>query len=114
MRNPLCSGERWSNLDRFAHGGINPFSVFVDEVDETVDRLERFGLQFGIAFQHADDVLDDDQPALRQKALARTESLVAQCLDLVAPLGDAAEPLRGIANWVGDRAKRAHAGEIED
>ena len=82
--------------------------------DATVDRLERFGLSFGIAFQHADDVLDDDQKALRTEALARTDALVAKCLDLVAPLGPAAEPLRGIARWVGERAHRAHAGEIAD
>jgi geranylgeranyl pyrophosphate synthase len=82
--------------------------------DDTVDRLERFGLYFGIAFQHADDVLDDDQKSLRSEALARTDALVAQCLDLVAPLGSGAEPLRGIARWVGERAHRAQAGEIAD
>jgi hypothetical protein len=82
--------------------------------DDVVDRLERFGLWFGIAFQHADDVLDDDQKALRTEALARTDALVAQCLDLVAPLGPRAEPLRGIARWVGERAHRAQAGEIAD
>lgn len=82
--------------------------------DATVDRLERFGLLFGIAFQHADDVLDDDQKALRAEALARTDALVSQCLDLAEPLGAPAEPLRGIARWVGERAHRANAGEIAD
>ncbi len=95
-----------------ASGAMGALAAGAD--DEKVDRLERFGLQFGIAFQHADDVLDDDQPALREKALARTDALVAQCLDLVAPFGDAAAPLRGIAKWVGERAHRAHAGEIAD
>ena len=42
--------------------------------DDTVARLRRYGLAFGIAFQHADDVLDDDQPALRQAALARVKA----------------------------------------
>lgn len=82
--------------------------------DELVERLRRFGLAFGIAFQHADDVLDDDQPALRKAALVRVEELVTECLGLVDGLGEAAEPLRGIARWVGDRATRAMAGEIED
>jgi geranylgeranyl pyrophosphate synthase len=95
-----------------ASGAMGALAAGAD--DDTVDRLERFGLQFGIAFQHADDVLDDDQPALRQQALARTDALVAQCLDLVAPLGEAAAPLRGIAMWVGERAHRAQAGEIAD
>lgn len=79
--------------------------------DDVVDRLERWGMQFGIAFQHADDVLDDDQPALRQQALARVETLVAQCNDLVAPLGERAQPLRAIAAWVGERAVAAARGE---
>lgn len=82
--------------------------------DAKVERLRRFGLAFGIAFQHADDVLDDDQPALRKAALARVEELVSECHGLVEDLGAGAEPLRGIAQWVGDRAKRAMAGEIED
>jgi geranylgeranyl pyrophosphate synthase len=82
--------------------------------DATVERLERFGLLFGIAFQHADDVLDDDKRALRAAALARTDDLVAKCLDLAEPLGAPAMPLRGIARWVGERAHRANAGEITD
>jgi geranylgeranyl pyrophosphate synthase len=82
--------------------------------DARVERLRRFGLAFGIAFQHADDVLDDDQPALRQAALARVEVLVHECLELVADLPAAAEPLRGIARWVGDRATQAMAGAILD
>ncbi len=75
--------------------------------DDTVARLEKYGLLFGIAFQHADDVLDDDQPALREKALARTDALVAQCIDAVEPFAENAEPLRAIARWVGERAHKA-------
>lgn len=77
--------------------------------DDVVAKLERYGLLFGIAFQHADDVLDDDQPALRAQALERTESLVGQCVQLVSDLGSAAEPLRAIAQWVGVRARTATA-----
>jgi geranylgeranyl pyrophosphate synthase len=82
--------------------------------DDVVDRLSRFGLQFGIAFQHADDVLDDDQPALREQALLRVESLVANCHELCAPLGEAAEPLRAIASWVLERSRAAARGERRD
>lgn len=82
--------------------------------DALVERLRRFGLAFGIAFQHADDVLDGDQPALRQAALARVEVLVHECIDLTAGLSAAADPLRGIARWVGDRASKAMAGAILD
>ncbi len=82
--------------------------------DEVVERLRRFGLAFGIAFQHADDVLDDDQPALRQAAQARVAALVEECHTLVQGLGAEADPLRGIARWVGDRANMAMAGLIDD
>jgi geranylgeranyl pyrophosphate synthase len=82
--------------------------------DDAVDRLERYGLQFGIAFQHADDVLDDDQPALRELALRRTDALVDSCLELVQPFGDAADPLRAIARWVQERAHTAAAGAKHD
>lgn len=82
--------------------------------DEVAARMEAFGLAFGIAFQHADDVLDDDQASLRTAALARVDELTASCLDLVANLGAPAEPLRGIARWVAHRAHAAHRGEIKD
>jgi len=79
--------------------------------DDVVGRLETWGLQFGIAFQHADDVLDDDQPALRDQALRRTDALVAQCNALSTGLGSRAEPLRAIAAWVQERAHAAARGE---
>lgn len=82
--------------------------------DATVERLRRFGLAFGIAFQHADDVLDDDQPALRQAAQARVKELVDECAALTEDLGATAHPLRGIAQWVADRAQKAMAGTIKD
>lgn len=95
-----------------ASGAMGALSAGAD--DETAARLEAFGLDFGIAFQHADDVLDDDQPALREQALSRVDGLVAACLDRVASLGPAADPLRAIAGWVGARAHAAHRGEITD
>jgi len=82
--------------------------------DALVERLRRFGLAFGIAFQHADDVLDGDQPALRQAALRRVDALVHECIQLTAGLSVAADPLRGIARWVSDRATKAMAGAIVD
>jgi geranylgeranyl pyrophosphate synthase len=80
----------------------------------TVKSLESWGLAFGIAFQHADDVLDDDQKALREQALARVDALVAECDVIAAPLGDKAEPLRAISRWVRERAHAAAAGVKAD
>ncbi len=82
--------------------------------DDVVAALDRWGMQFGIAFQHADDILDDDQVALRAKAVARVDTLVASCLQLVAEMGAGAEPLRAIARWVHERTHAAAAGEKRD
>ncbi len=82
--------------------------------NDIVARLEKWGMQFGIAFQHADDLLDDDQVALRSQAIARVDALVASCFELVAQIGTAAEPLRAIAGWVQERTHAAAAGEKRD
>ena len=76
--------------------------------------LEAWGLKFGIAFQHADDILDDDQQALRTEALARVDGLVSECDGLAEQFGAHAEPLRALAKWVKDRAHAAHAGVKAD
>jgi hypothetical protein len=81
---------------------------------ETVTRLERFGLAFGIAFQHADDVLDDDQAALREHGLRRVDELSDECRSIAARQGERGRALAAIADWVQARAKRAASGDKED
>ncbi|MEM9462504.1 MAG: polyprenyl synthetase family protein [Myxococcota bacterium] len=121
----LEDGQDIRDLDRLEHlhalktGGLyqagGAMGALLGGADDAlVGRLRRFGLAFGIAFQHADDVLDDDQPALRQAALGRVKELVQECEALTEGLGPAADPLRGIARWVGDRAVQAMAGAITD
>lgn len=78
---------------------------------DTVARLERFGLAFGVAFQHADDILDDDQPALRDAAAVRIRELTDECRTIAAQLGAPARPLRALADWIDERAARARSGE---
>jgi hypothetical protein len=80
----------------------------------TVRDLEAWGLKFGVAFQHADDVLDDDQKALREQALARGDALVGECDALSGQFGLAAAPLRAISAWVRERAHAAAAGVKAD
>ena len=75
-----------------------------------VDALERYGLWFGIAFQHADDVLDDDQQSLRSRALARVDELTERCKGVAAEFGASGAGLRGLAEWVQSRAHRAATG----
>lgn len=79
-----------------------------------VDRLERYGLAFGIAFQHADDALDDDQPSLRARALERVDQLVGECLAISEEFGSSGAALTGIARWVASRAHRAASGDRRD
>lgn len=79
--------------------------------DAQVAKLERFGMAFGIAFQHADDMLDDDQIALRDQALSRVDALVDECLGIAGEFGESAAALRGVAAWVRERAHAAAAGE---
>jgi geranylgeranyl pyrophosphate synthase len=73
----------------------------------TLDRLRRFGHGVGVAFQIADDVLDagegDACSMVRAVGLeasrARAQTLLEAALDLIAPLGDPAEPLRALARF---------------
>ncbi len=81
---------------------------------EIVRKLERFGLAFGVAFQHADDILDDDQPALRDAAAVRIRELTDECREIASSFGEPARPLRALADWIDERAARARSGENLD
>lgn len=78
---------------------------------DDVRKLERYGLAFGIAFQHADDILDNDQPALREAAAVRIRELTDECRELAGNFGERAQPLRALADWIDERAARARSGE---
>ena len=92
-----------------AAGGLGALSGAADL--GTVAKLERYGLALGIAFQHADDILDDDQPALREAAAMRIRELTDECRSLAAPFAEAGRPLAALADWIDERAARARAGE---
>jgi len=92
-----------------ASGAMGAIAAGADQ--ELADRFERWGLCFGIAFQHADDILDDDQIALRPKALARVDALVQECDELANTYGKGSAALLGLSRWVRDRAHSAAAGD---
>ena len=117
-----AAGMLWGYTVRSPHPHARVLSVDVSQAltmpgvhavltHADVPGAKRYGLEFGIAFQHADDVLDDDQPALREQALARVDALCDHCMELVEPFGARAEPLRAIARWVRERAHAAAAGD---
>ncbi|MCP3984934.1 MAG: polyprenyl synthetase family protein [bacterium] len=77
-----------------------------------LDRLHKFGIEVGIAFQIADDLLDaepnaedGDEPCSlvrvlgSERASERAESLLNDALGRVAELGPMAEPLRMLARY---------------
>ncbi len=74
---------------------------------ETVERLRRCGLAAGIAFQIADDVLDEgeDDPCSLVRAIGvdaareRAEALLASALVELEELGEKAEPLRELVRF---------------
>jgi len=74
---------------------------------ETVERLRRCGMAAGIAFQIADDVLDEgeDDPCSLVRAVGvdaareRAESLLASALVELEALGEKAEPLRELVRF---------------
>ncbi|WP_181233531.1 polyprenyl synthetase family protein [Enhygromyxa salina] len=78
---------------------------------DVVAKLERYGLAFGVAFQHADDILDNDQPALRDAAAVRIRELTDECREIASAFAAAGRPLAAIADWIDQRAARARAGE---
>ena len=75
--------------------------------DALVRRLRDFGRALGVAFQIADDLLDegDDDACSMLRALGvgpareRAESLLARALSLLEGLGERAEPLRALAHF---------------
>ena len=74
---------------------------------DTIDRLQRCGETVGVAFQIADDVLDEgeEDPCSLVRAIGidaareRAESLLADALDEMAMLGERAEPLRALVRF---------------
>ena len=66
-------------------------------------RLGRYGLAFGVAFQHADDRDDGDLPELADAARGRIAELAAEAEAIARTLGPPG-PLVALAAWIGSRA----------
>jgi geranylgeranyl pyrophosphate synthase len=71
--------------------------------DGEMSALAAYGERFGVAFQHADDLDDADQPALAGAARERLGALVAEAEAALAPLGARAARLTALAQAVGRR-----------
>ncbi len=80
-------------------------------VSDRVEQLQRFGLEVGVAFQIADDLLDQDEDdscsLVRavgpEGARGRASELLASALSRIEDLGESAEPLRQLARFAAHR-----------
>jgi geranylgeranyl pyrophosphate synthase len=59
--------------------------------------LGRFGIAYGIAFQHADDRDDSEHAAFASEARRRIHELVDEAVAALAEFGEKAAPLRALA-----------------
>ncbi len=75
--------------------------------DAQTESLARFGVCYGIAFQHADDRDDDEHAAFAVRAGQRIHQLVAEAIAAVQPFGDASAPLCALAQRL-DAASSPH------
>ncbi len=73
------------------------------------EALARFGVCYGIAFQHADDRDDNEHQAFAARASQRIHELVADAALALREFGDTAEPLRALAQGL-DRASATTQG----
>jgi geranylgeranyl pyrophosphate synthase len=76
--------------------------------------LEAWGLKFGIAFQHADDILDDDQKSLRGAGARAGRSARRRVRRARRPVRRARRGAARAVGWVKDRAHAAAAGVKAD
>ena len=110
------------------HAAIVSACAFREDIDPTcAARLDRFGKSIGIAFQIKDDILDvegdtevigkpsgsDEKlkkatyPALFgiEASRRRCDELLHNAMDDLAPLGDAAAPLKWLARYIVERGQ---------
>lgn len=61
------------------------------------EALVRFGVHYGVAFQHADDLVDGDHVTTQTQARQRLNALIQTALDALSLFDRRAEPLRALA-----------------
>jgi geranylgeranyl pyrophosphate synthase len=67
---------------------------------EARGRLALYGMDLGIAFQHADDLADEDNAALAPDARRRVRELIAEARAAITPFGPRGDRLGALADWV--------------
>jgi geranylgeranyl diphosphate synthase type II len=62
-----------------------------------MEALVRFGEHYGVAFQHADDLADEEHVGTQAEARQRLQTLTQVALDALSTFDKRAEPLRALA-----------------
>lgn len=78
-------------------------AIFGGGTPEQVVNLERWGLCFGIAFQHTDDVLDHEQSSMRSQASQRISQLSNECLAIAQRFSNQGTSLHKLTHWLRTR-----------
>jgi geranylgeranyl pyrophosphate synthase len=66
------------------------------------EALVQFGAHYGVAFQHADDLVDGDHVTTQTEARQRLHALTQAALDALSLFDRRAEPLRALARRLAD------------
>ena len=71
---------------------------------EQRERLARYGMSVGVAFQHADDRDDGEFAEHAEAARARMKGLCDEAVEIARSFGEPATPLLDLATWIGSKA----------
>ena len=84
-------------------GGANP---------EQVSKLRAFGFDYGLAFQHIDDLADKEHTAIKDQARERATILSRRSADTATFFGQPGEPLRALAELLQQRVREVSDDEV--
>jgi geranylgeranyl diphosphate synthase type II len=95
----LLHAEKTGALFRAA---LEVGAVVADASPAQHKALTQFGMDYGVAFQHADDLADNDHVTTQSEARRRLSALTQAALDDLSSFGQGAEPLRALARRLAD------------
>ena len=72
-------------------------AALADAGPAQMEALVRFGEHYGVAFQHADDLADEEHVGTQAEARQRLQTLTQVALDALSTFDKRAEPLRALA-----------------
>jgi geranylgeranyl diphosphate synthase type II len=90
----LLHAEKTGALFRAA---LEVGAALADAEPAQEEALVRFGMSYGVAFQHADDLADEDFVTTKTEAQQRLHALTQAALDALSLFDGRAEPLRALA-----------------